>query len=179
MFIVSVLAMSALVVSCGGGGDDDDDDGGGGSGSSGNNASTSKNDSNADGKLDVKVPQIKEGNFGTATVHVEVSGDKSFKADMEGNGIVLNGLTLINFSNQDATVVISFQQEGKSTAGAVSITGKEVVTGGEWGTQCSVTADDSAKELKGTFECKKVKGIAPTSTKDYNESVKGNFTATR
>ncbi len=165
----------ALLASCGG--DDDSDDSSGGDDAS--SATTAKGDAGGTSNLSVKVPAIKDGNFEKGTVHIEVSGGKDFKVDLEGNGLATNGFALLTFASNDASVQISLSNDSKNEPGGLALTARQLATGGGWGTDCSVSVNDGDKELKGEFECKQVDGIEPGSVKTHRVHLKGTFSATR
>jgi len=54
-----------------------------------------------------------------------------------------------------------------------------MATAGEWGTQCTVTVDDGATELKGEFECKEVEATDMKSAKSYKVRIQGDFAVPR
>ena len=127
----------------------------------------------------MNIPAIKDGNFEKSTVHMEVSGGKDFKLDLEGNGLATNGFTLLTFASNDESVQITLQNDSKNESGGLVLTARQLATGGGWGTDCSVNVNDGEKELKGEFECKQVEGIEPGSVKTHKVHLKGTFTATR
>lgn len=172
-----LAALPVLLVFSACGGDDDDDS------SSADSSSTSPagstNGSGNSSKNAVNIPKIKDGSFGGAKLHVEISGGKDMKLDLEGSGLGTNGLTLLGFSTTEASAQITLQGDSNSEQGGLAVTAKGIATGGGWGSDCSVKVDDGDKELKGEFECKQVDGVEPGGTKTYRVHLKGTFSATR
>lgn len=167
----------AILGACGGSDDDADvsDDADEGSSSpSANNGGATRGSNNT-----AKVPTIKDGAFDEGTVHIEVSGQKDFKLDAEGNGITMGGFTLLTFANDDATVILTFQVDSKEEPGGVAITATQLSTAGSWGKECTVTAEDGTKELKGEFTCKEVEGVDSKTVKTYKVKVTGKFSVKR
>ncbi|MCL4240435.1 MAG: hypothetical protein KJ048_03705 [Dehalococcoidia bacterium] len=176
--LLVLIPALALLGACGGG---DDDDSGGDSGDSSDQSSsptTTSGDSRSSNG-DVDIPEIKDGAFADGEVHVEVSGDKDFKFDLKGNGIATGGYTLLTFGSDEASVILAFQAGSKDEAGGLSITHTKLATAGAWGTDCTVTIDEGADEVKGEFGCKDLEGIEPGSVKTYKVRVSGNFSVTR
>lgn len=173
---LALLPALVLLSACGGDDDSNSDDGGSSSGSS--SASPASN-GNGSSKNSVDIPKIKDGSFGGAKLHVEISGDKNIKLDVEGSGLGTNGFTLLGFSSTDASAQVTLSGDSKAEQGGLAITAKGIATGGGWGSDCSVKATDGDKELKGEFECKQVEGIEPGGTKTYKVHLKGTFTANR
>ena len=163
-----------LAAACGGGDDDDDDDESGGSSSS--SSANSRGDSS---NRSIEIPNIKDGNFGKATVHVEVSGGKDTKLDLEGNALATGGFVLLTFAGTDGSVQISLQGGKADEAGGVSLTTRQLATAGGWGADCSVKVSDGDRELRGEFECKEIEAIEPGATKVFKVRLKGSFTASR
>ncbi len=112
-------------------------------------------------------------------MHVEVAGDKDVKIDAPGNGLATGGYTLLTFGNDKASVILAFQADSKEAPGALSITTEEFATAGEWGTDCTVTVDDGANELKGEFDCKDVEAVDARTAKAYEIRIKGSFSVPR
>lgn len=167
MFVLVVPAF----VACGGGDDDDDDDGGSSQvpgGSSGSNSGS---------KSDAKLPQVKAGNYGSGKVHIEITGDKDLKLDLDGNGFAQDGYALFTYAGTDATVAIALSNESEDTPGAVTVTHKDVATAAEWGSDCKITFEQSGGTAKGDFSCDTVDGIQPGGTKSYRIKLKGTFSA--
>lgn len=173
---LAVLPALLLLSACGG---DDDDSKNGDDSSGSSSSSSSSNGSSGSSKYAIDIPKIKDGNFEKAKAHVEVSGDKDFKVDMDGNGLATNGFALLTFSDGDGSVQVTLNGTEKDSAGGAAVTTKDLATGGGWGQDCSVKVTDSDKELKGEFECKQVEGIQPGGVKTYKVHVKGTFSATR
>jgi len=178
--LLILIPALALLGACGGGGDDDDS--GGDSDDSSDQASsptTSGGGSSRSSNGDVDIPAIKDGAFADGEVHVEVSGDKDFKFDVKGNGIATGGYTLLTFGNDEASVILAFQAGSKDEAGGLSITHTKLATAGAWGTDCTVTIDEGANEVKGEFSCKDIEGIEPGSANTFEVSIKGDFSVSR
>lgn len=170
--LLPVLILSA----CGG---DDDDSDAGDNGSSSSSSSPAASGGNGSSKNSVSIPAIKDGSFGNAKLHIEVSGGKDTTLDLQGSGLGTNGLTLLGFSTSDGSAQVTLQGDSKSEQGGLALTTKGIATGGGWGSDCSVKVDDGAKELKGEFDCKQVDGVEPGGTKTYKVRLKGTFSATR
>lgn len=174
-----------LAASCGGGDDDDDgkdsggDDGGSTSSSSSPGTGSGSGSGSGPGNKKVEIPAIKDGTFATAKVHIEVSGGKTLKLDLDGSGIALNKLAMITVSTPEASVQVVAQGDSKDEPGAVSFTTKELSTAAGFGEHCSVKITDGDKELKGEFDCGEVDAIEPGTVKTYRVKLKGTFSATR
>jgi hypothetical protein len=193
---MSLVAIPALFLLAGCGGDDDNSAGVQGPGSSGSSSSSSSNSpssgsgsspgsgnnssSSSNSGLKVTIPEIKDGTF-QGKVHVEVSGDKDFKGDIPSvGGLTLNGLTLLNFSDNDRTISLVFQQGSKDDRGGMTFSSKEIATADGWGEHCSVTVEESGGTLKGDFSCAKLDAADPRSpTKAYKIKMTGNFSMQR
>lgn len=184
---LALIPALLMLAACGGGDDDDDSSGdndvGADATSAANNGggtrSTATSGGNKGSKAKVDVPTVRDGTFGEGSVHVEYSGGKDFKGDVEGNGIAQEGYTLLTFGDRDAAVILTFQHDSKDEPGTISITTNDLFTTAEWGSDCSVTVEDGDKELKGEFECDQVEGVEPGSTKSHKVRVKGNFSVPR
>ncbi len=177
--LLVLIPALALLGACGGGGDDDDS-GGDSDDSSGQASSpTAASGDSRSSNGDADIPSIKDGAFADGEVHVEVSGDKDFKIDLKGNGIATGGYTLLTFVSDEASVILAFQAGSKDEAGGLSITHTKLATAGAWGTDCTVTIDEGANEVKGEFSCKDIEGIEPGSVKTYKVRVSGTFSVTR
>ena len=170
--------MIAVFAACGGGGDDDDDSRSPGDSPFGNDKS---GDSGSTSTNDVALAKFEDGNFDKGSVHVEITGDKKMTFDVDGvGGLALNGLALLTFSDNDKTgVSISVNKVAGEDPGGIAVTSAELITGGAWGTECTLKLTDSSKDLKGQFECKDVEAVSPTAAKSYKVTVKGNFSVER
>lgn len=182
--LLVLIPSLAIFGACGGGNDDsgDDADGSSASGSgSGDSASSTGGGGNDGGtsNKDTGVLAIKDGVFGDGEVHIEVSGGKNLEVDAKGSGLATGGYTLLTFGTDKATVILAFQADSKDAPGAISITTAEMATAGEWGTQCTVTVDDGAKQLQGEFECKEVEATDMKSAKSYKVRIQGDFAVPR
>lgn len=192
---MSLVAIPALFLLASCGGDDDNAGSIAGPGSSGSSSNSSSNSSSAgsgsnwtsgssssssNSGLKVTIPEIKDGTF-QGKVHVEVSGDKDFKGDIPSvGGLTLNGLTLLNFSDNDRTISLVFQQGSKDDRGGMTFSSKEIATADGWGEHCSVTVEESGGTLKGDFSCAKLDAADPRSpTKAYKIKMTGNFSMQR
>ncbi len=171
---LAVLPVLLFVSACGG----DDDESSNGDDDSGSSSSSS-NGSSSSSKNSVDIPKIKDANFEKAKAHIEVSGGKDFKLDLDGNGLALDGFALLTFATNDGSVQISANGSEKEEPGGFAVTTKELASGGGWGSDCSVKVTDGDKELKGEFDCKQVEGIEPGGVKTYKVHIKGTFSATR
>lgn len=164
-----------VFAACGGGDDvasgDDDDDA--------DARSSANNSRDEKGSNDVTVPAVKDGVFAGGSVRIEYSGGKDFKADIQGNGVTQGGFTLLTFASEEASIVLSFQPDSEDDPGGLLITTKDISTAGEWGGDCSVSAEDGAKELKGEFECDEIEGVEPGTAKSHKIRVQGNFSVSR
>lgn len=171
----ALLAIFAVMAACGGSDDDSDDssEDDDASSSSGSNS----NNNNSGGSA--KIPAIKDGTFGEGNLHVEVSGDKDFKLDAQGNGIATGGYALLTFGNSESTVILAFQGDSKDEPGGVSVTATQLSTAGEWGRDCTVDVQDTAKEFKGNFTCKEIEGVDSKSFKAHKIRLSGNFSVPR
>ncbi|MEP7217189.1 MAG: hypothetical protein ABI782_13140 [Anaerolineaceae bacterium] len=178
-FLIALLtlAIGALITACGG---DDNSD------SSTKDSSTkdtggsgaSKQTANPSGGS-IKIPAIKDGAFQDGVTNIEISGEKNLKIDGKGNGIVSSGFTLLTYVGSGGTAAqFAFQADTPDSPGGVTITGGEVVTGGQWGRECTVSLSDNPKELKGEFSCKNADALL-NGTKSAKVNVKGTFTAQR
>ncbi len=170
-----VLPALLLLSACGG----DDDDSGNGDDSSGDSSPSSSNGSSGSSKNSVNISKIKDGGFSTAKVHIEVSGGKDFKMDLEGNGLATSGFALLAFTSDDGSVQLTLNGTDKDEPGGIGLTARQLASGGGWGQDCSVKSEDGDKELKGEFECKDVEGIEPGSVKTHKVRIRGTFSATR
>lgn len=173
--LLVLIPALAIFGACGGGDDDSDGEADDASPASGSGSGASGRSSNKDSR----VPAIKDGVFGDGKLHVEISGGKNLEIDARGNGLATGGYTLLTFGNEKATVILAFQADSKEAPGAVSVTTAEMATAGEWGTQCTVTVDDGATELKGEFECKEVEATDMKSVKSYKVRIQGDFAVPR
>jgi hypothetical protein len=182
--LLALIPSLAILGACGGGGDDSNNDagasaaGGSGSGDSASSTGGGGNDGGSSSK-DTRVPAIKDGVFGDGNVHVEISGGKNLEFDAPGNGLASAGYTLLTFGNDKASVILAFQADSKDAPGAVSVTTAEFATAGEWGSQCTVTVDDGAKQLKGEFECKELEATDLKAAKAHKIRIKGDFLVPR
>ncbi len=167
--LLALVPVVLLVAACGG--DDDDSNGDAGDESSGATSERSSGDG-------ARIPQVRDANFVSGKVHIEVSGDKDFKVDSDGNGIAANGFTLLTYGSEDATVILSFQSAGEGP-GALSLTTAQLATSGEWGRDCTLKIEDGSDELKGEFTCKELDAIDPKTVKDFQIRVFGSFSAKR
>ncbi len=183
--LLVLIPALALLGACGGGDDDSDGEAGDDSPASGSGSGASASpaggggDNGASSDKDAAFQAIKDGMFGDGKVHVEISGDKDAEIDAPGNGLATGGYTLLTFGNDKASVLMAFQGDSKEAPGALSVTTEEFATAGEWGTQCTVTLDDGADELKGDFECKEVEAVDIRAAKTYKVRIKGNFSVPR
>lgn len=177
--LLILIPALALLGACGGGDDDDSDDGGDDSAGASSTPTTTSDDADRSSNGDADIPAIKDGAFADGEVHVEVSGDKDFKFDVKGNGIATGGYTLLTFGNDEASVILAFQADSKDEAGGLSITHTKLATAGAWGTDCTVTIDEGANEVKGEFECKDLDAVQPGTVSTYEVRVSGNFSVTR
>ena len=103
------MLLLPVLAACGGGGDDDDDSGDAGPGASG-----SSSNSNKGGNSDAKLPQVKAATYGSGKVHVEISGDRDEKIDVDGSGIAQDGFALFTYASDNAGVQISFNNDSQS-----------------------------------------------------------------
>ncbi len=177
--LLVLIPALALLGACGGGADDDS---GGDSDDSSEQASSptrSSGDASRSSNGDVDIPAIKDGAFADGEVHVEVSGDKDFKVDLKGNGYATGGYTLLTFASEEASVLLTFQADSKEEPGGLFVTHTVLATAGEWGTDCTVTVDEGANEVKGEFECKDIDAVQPGTVNTYEVRIKGNFSVTR
>ncbi|MGE3074496.1 MAG: hypothetical protein AB7N24_00085 [Dehalococcoidia bacterium] len=181
LFFLLLIPLVLLFAACGGGGGDDDDD----SSSPGDSPFAPKDSNDSSGSTSSSknnaelVAKFEDGNFGSGKVHVEISGDVKTSFDADGSGIATNGFALLTFTNDTESVQIAFNRAADQDPGGLAVNTEKVVAGGGWGTDCTQKLTDSAKELKGEFECKNVDGVAPGSIKVYKVTVKGNFTLNR
>jgi hypothetical protein len=176
--LLILIPALAILRACGGGDDDSDDGGDDAAGASSSPANTS-GDGSSSSNGNANIPAIKDGAFAEGEVHVEVSGDKDFKMDVEGNGIATGGYTLLTFTDDEATVILAFQAGSEEEAGGLSLTHTALATAGAWGGDCTVNLDESANELKGEFSCKDIAAVQPGSANTYEVSLKGNFSVSR
>ncbi|MBE0610006.1 MAG: hypothetical protein IH609_11525 [Dehalococcoidia bacterium] len=177
--LLVLIPALALLGACGGG--DDDDSGGDSDDSNGGSSSPTRSsgDASRSSNGDADIPAIKDGAFADGEVHVEVSGDKDFKVDLKGNGYATGGYTLLTFGSEEASVLLTFQADSKEEPGGLFVTHTVLATAGEWGTDCTVTVDESANEVKGEFECKDLDAVQPGTVNAYEVRVLGNFSVTR
>ncbi len=182
---VLLLSFGALVSACGG---DDDDNGSpfGSDGSSGDDDSSAGDDDSGDdngssGGDDVSadIPDLADGGLMGGSVHVKISGDLDKEYDYgDGTGIVIDGFAQFVFS--DGTSTVNFVFAGDDQPGALAISTGDIVTGGEFGTDCSVSVDDSESTIKGDFSCENVSGLKPGSASIYDKvKIEGDFTIDR
>jgi hypothetical protein len=181
-----VLIPALAILGACGGGDDDSDEGAGDASpgdESGSGASASPTrgggDSGGSSSKDAVFQAIKDGAFGEGKLHIEISGDKDLEFDAAGNGLATGGYTLLTFASDKASVLLAFQADSKEAPGAFTLTTEEFATAGEWGTQCTVTTDDGADELKGEFECKELEAVDVRAVKTYKVRIKGSFSVPR
>jgi hypothetical protein len=177
--LLVLIPALALLGACGGG--DDDDSGGDSDDSNGGSSSPTRSsgDASRSSNGSTNIPAIKDGAFATGEIHLEVSGDKDFKADLEGNGYAAGGYTLLTFVGDAGSVFLAFQADSKEAPGGFSLTHTDLAAGGEWGAGCTVTVDEIGDDLKGEFSCKELEGIAPGSIKSYKVRIKGDFSVKR
>jgi hypothetical protein len=176
LFSIFLPAM-LILAACGGG--DDDESSGDGDDDDGGDTTSSVNRGDKKGSNDSKIPTLKDGGFGGGSVHIEYSGGKDFKGDFEGNGIAQGGFTLLTFVSDHGSVLISFQPDSKDEPGGLAITTKDISTAGEWGVDCSITAEEEGNKLEGEFECDEIEAIEPGGVKSHKVRVKGNFSVSR
>lgn len=177
--LLVLIPALAILGACGGG--DDDNSGGDSDDSSGGSPSptTTTGDDSRSSNGGANISAIKDAVFADGEVHVEVSGDKDFKIDVKGNGLATGGSVLLTFGSDKATVILAFQADSKEAPGGLSVTTEDISTAGEWGTDCTVTMDDGANELKGEFECENVEAVDIRAAKVYEVRMKGNFSVSR
>lgn len=168
-----LVAAFPLLVACGSSGDDDVDDDDADNGTS-DDSGASSGDS---GSSDADIPDIKAGAYASGTVHIEITGDKDIEVDAEGGGIAQEGFALLTYQNDDASVQIAFSSAEGDAPGAVALTTSEIVTGGEWGKDCTVSLDQSDGEVRGEFSCDEVDALVPGSLDELHVKLKGTFTA--
>jgi hypothetical protein len=181
MFMVGPVLVVALLGACGGSSDDDPGDGTqpASQATRGGAATSAATSGDGDGGGGTDIPAIKDGNFSSGHVHVEISGDKDVTVDADGGGIASGGFALFTYTNGEASVQFAFQAGSEDDPGAVVITTSEVATAGEWGKDCEVDVDQSGTEVTGEFSCGKLDAIAPGSTDTYTVRVRGTFSAKR
>ena len=163
--LLSLLPLVLLFTACGSSGDDDDD--------SSDEATPGSSSSNS-GSNKSSVSDIKNGNYRSGKVHVEVSGDAKGTFDADGTGYADGGIALLTYGSRDAAVLLSFEENGD---GALSVTTNDYAGAWDWGKDCKLNADQSDDGFEGEFSCEKVEAVSPTSTKTFKLSIKGTFTA--
>lgn len=168
---ILVLLLPALVA-CGSSGDDDDDDDGSSPFGDGGSQATKSGK-----RSDVKLPNIKAATYGSGKAHIEISGDKTQKIDLEGNGIAQDGFGLFTYVGSDGSIQISVSSTSGESPGGFGLTTTEVATGGEWGKECTVTMEQTGAEAKGEFSCDTLDALQPGSAKTHRVKVKGTFSA--
>jgi hypothetical protein len=180
------LALFPLMVACGGGGDDDDSDSS--DGSDENSAAQDGRDDDGDDSdsdndngddSDAGIPDIEAAFYGSGEVHIQVTGDKDFEIDAEGNGIAQEGFALFTYQNADASIQIAFSSASGEPPGGVSVTARDLATAAEWGRDCQFTFDQSDDEATGEFTCDEIDALVPGSTESVTVKITGTFKARR
>ncbi len=180
--LVLLVSFGALVSACGGGDDDDSSPFGSGGSSDDDSADNGAGDDSGNsspGDMSVDIPDLADGGLGGGSVHLKISGDFDKEYDYgDGTGIVISGFA--NFVFSDDTSTVNFVLAGDDQPGAVSISTGDIVTGGGFGSECSVSVDESESKVTGEFSCKNVAGLKPGSTKAYDKlQIEGTFTIDR
>lgn len=178
--LICLLVLALPLMAACGGDDDDDDDGGGDASSNGSGNKSDGNGSSDDNRTSSNTDfKITAGTYGSGKVHIEVSGDKDFKFDADGNGIAVEDFALLTFTSSDAGIQLAFGSQDDQGPGGFSLTTADIATAGEWGKDCKVSFEQSADEVKGAFTCDKLAAIKPGSANDFKVNVKGTYTVGR
>jgi len=123
-------------------------------------------------------PSVKDGNYKDGKVRVEISGDRDVTIDGTGNGFAAEGYALFTFTGSKATVLIGFSKNEDDEPGAISVTSEDLVTGGDFGSDCTLKVNQSGNEVKGEFSCGEVDALDPGDIgEDPKVKLKGTFSA--
>lgn len=179
LMLLLLPAFSLLAASCGGSSDSSDDS----SNSSGNSgdgkSSSASGPGSQKGKKEGVVSGVKDGAFEKGSVTVEISGDKRANMTFEGGGYAQSGFVLLNFGNNDGSVLLTFVPDKSEDEGGMAVTLKDVATAGSWGDDCHATVNVQDARLSGEFQCDKIDAVVPGEAKTYRIKLKGKFSAER
>lgn len=172
-----LVLLLALVVACGGSGDDADDSSDRANGKGSNSGSTSG--SKSDSRKKVTIPDFKEGEYSSGKATVEVTGDKRQTISLDGAGVFLNGILLLNYTSADQLLTITLTKAKGEEPGGLFLTTKEISAGGAWGETCEFNAEASGDKITGDFLCDNIEAIDSKVAKVYKVTLKGKFSAGR
>ena len=171
----------ALFVACGGSGDDADDssDRANDKSSDKTNNSGSTSGSKSNSKKKVTIPDFKEGEYSSGKATIEVTGDKRQTISLDGAGVFLNGILLLNYNSGDQSLLITLTKAKGEEPGGLFLTTKEISSGGAWGEACEFNAETSGDKITGDFLCDNIEAIDLKAVKTYKVTLKGKFSAGR
>ncbi len=130
-------------------------------------------------------PPIADGAFTSGKLHVEISGDVNMTLDAPlqgGVSFTAAGSTVLTFADpatgSGGAVAISPEGNVVTISGpAISTAASSVVASGV-GCTITVTTSDAAR-LAGNFDCKRLPGLVPSTSKQVTVDLRGTFEAAR